>query len=218
MACHRALPPTWCGLRRESSGWAPISTTWKGRRRTGRRLFYRSVTGDQPALPPFVAATGYRSVAERQPNPADYPGALPHMLKPGALVRICATSRRVELETGCLLAPSRRQGGCPTTRAGRVRGCRGLCSLGRQEIADRNEVGVCGARRARRRRVSLGRRVKYRRPPDGEYLTRRILCRTCVATASREPRRSAFPPNGYRLFGMAGNVWEWTTDWFDPGL
>jgi formylglycine-generating enzyme required for sulfatase activity len=29
----------------------------------------------------FVAATGYRTVAERPPNPADYPGALPHILK-----------------------------------------------------------------------------------------------------------------------------------------
>ena len=31
----------------------------------------------------FVAATGYRTVAERPLNLADYPGALPEMLKPG---------------------------------------------------------------------------------------------------------------------------------------
>ncbi len=34
----------------------------------------------------FVKATGYRTVAERQPNPNDYPGADPRLLMPGSLV------------------------------------------------------------------------------------------------------------------------------------
>jgi formylglycine-generating enzyme len=32
---------------------------------------------------------------------------------------------------------------------------------------------------------------------------------------SRSPVAS-FPPNGYGLYDITGNVWEWTTDWFSP--
>ena len=34
----------------------------------------------------FVAATGYLTLAERDPDPAMYPGALPDMLVPGGMV------------------------------------------------------------------------------------------------------------------------------------
>lgn len=34
----------------------------------------------------FVKATGYVTLAEKTPDPTDYPGALPHMLKAGSLM------------------------------------------------------------------------------------------------------------------------------------
>jgi formylglycine-generating enzyme len=48
----------------------------------------------------FVAATDYRTVAERPLNPADYPGAQPELLKPGSSMFFMPT-RQVNLHDIC---------------------------------------------------------------------------------------------------------------------
>ena len=57
-----------------------------GPSRHGRRLLDGSNAGHQPPVSQFVNATGYVTFAEIAPDPKDYPGALPHMLKAGSLV------------------------------------------------------------------------------------------------------------------------------------
>ena len=151
----------------------------------------------------FVKATGYVTFAEIAPDPKDYPGALPHMLRAGSLVftppkhavdlrdwsqwwqfKFGADWRRPYGAAQLDQRPPRPPGG-----PHRLPGRRGLRQVGRQGAADRGRVGVRRARRARWRRVRLGRRVRARRPPDGEHLAGRISrTRTRASTATSAPR------------------------------
>ena len=118
----------------------------------------------------FVKATGYVTVAERTPRPEDFPGraAGESRRRVGGLhaARPCGAARRpfpvVGVREGRELAASRRTGqldrgqGAVSRRAHRLRGCRGLCQVGRQAAADRGGMGVRRARRPDRQDLSLG--------------------------------------------------------------
>jgi len=38
----------------------------------------------------------------------------------------------------------------------------------------------------------------------------------CTDGFDRTSPVTAFPPNGYGIHDMIGNVWEWTSDWYSP--
>ncbi len=136
----------------------------------------------------FVRATGHVTVAERRPDPKDYPGALPHMLYAGSLV-FTPPDHPADLrfwgEWWTLMRgadwrhpygpkSTHQRPRQPSRGARDLRGRARLRALGRQGPADRGRMGVCGPRRPRRRGVRLGRRVHARRAAHGEHLAGRL--------------------------------------------
>jgi formylglycine-generating enzyme len=177
----------------------------------------------------FVAATGYVTVAEKAPDPADYPGIKPEMVGAGSLV---------------FVKPS---GPVPVTdpyawwnfRFGAS--WRSPCGPGSTtaDLADHPVVHVCysdAEAYARWAGKTLPTEAEW------EYAARGGLNAKPYAWGEEltpggqvqanywqgafpwenlstdgyhgtSPVR-AYPPNGYGVYDMIGNVWEWTADWY----
>ena len=175
----------------------------------------------------FVAATGYVTVAERPLDPADFPGAPAENLVPGSLV-FTGTPGPVDLrhlQQWWTWIPgacwSRPFGPGSSTRGGERHPVvhvayedaetyaawagKALPSEAQWEYAARG--GLEGAP------YVWGDEAE----PGGEVLANHwygeFPWRPDAGFGTTMPVGS-FPPNGYGLFDMAGNVWEWTTDWY----
>jgi formylglycine-generating enzyme required for sulfatase activity len=177
----------------------------------------------------FIDATGYVTFAEIPPDPKDYPGALPQMLKAGSLVfappegpvdlrdwrqwwqfRFGAFWRRPYgsgsslggLEEHPVVHIAYRDAEAYAHWAGKA-----LPSEAEWEFAARG--GLDGAEFAWGDEFT----------PQGRHMANTWQGEFPHSNSqedgyARTSPVTAFPPNGYGLYDMIGNVWEWTADWF----
>jgi len=179
----------------------------------------------------FVKDTGYVTFAEKVPDAKNYPGALPHMLYAGSLVftpppRVAnlrdwgqwwslmkdANWRRPygpksninTLDSHPVVHVAYEDAFAYATWVGKD-----LPTEAEWEYAARG--GLDGAEYAWGDEFTPGGK-HMANTWQGNFPTENLN----LDGFSRTSPVTAFPPNGYGLHDMIGNVWEWTSDWFVP--
>jgi formylglycine-generating enzyme len=177
----------------------------------------------------FAAATGYVTVAERPLDPAEFPGAPAENLVPGSLV-FTGTPGPVDLRhlsqwwTWTPGASWRRPEG-PGSGVDR-RGDHPVVHVAHEDAAAYAEwTGSALPTEAEWEYAARGGLdgAVYTwgddPRPDGRWMANHwhgdFPWRNTRADGfERTSPIGSFPPNGYGLHDMAGNVWEWTADWY----
>jgi formylglycine-generating enzyme required for sulfatase activity len=177
----------------------------------------------------FVAATGYVTYAEIPPDPRDYPGALPHMLNAGSLVfappcHPVALSDWSQWWEFRFRANWRRPYGPGSSIQGRddhpvvhvaYRDAAAYAAWAGKELPTEAEWEFAARGGLEDAEFAWGDEFT----PDGRHMANTWQGAFPVENLetdgyARTSPVGTFPPNGFGLYDMIGNVWEWTSDWW----
>ena len=177
----------------------------------------------------FVKATGHVTSAEQAPDPAQYPDAKPDMLFAGSVV-FEKSSGPVDLSnhfnwwTWRRGADWRHPEGPESSLHGRERhpvvhvafdDAEAYAAWAGKELPTEAEWEFAARGGLDGAEFAWGDELMPKGKPmantwQGEFPYENTLVDGYEGTSPV----GAFPPNGYGLYDMAGNVWEWTTDWY----
>jgi len=179
----------------------------------------------------FVHHTGHVTFAELTPRAEDYPGALPEMLRPGSLV-FKKPLGPVDLRNVCnwwhfvFDADWRHPRGPKSHLKGRERfpvvqvtfdDAEAYARWAGKELPTEAEWEFAARGGLDRAEFAWGDELT----PGGQHMANTWQGLFPWENLQEDgfegvSPAGSFPPTGFGLFDMIGNVWEWTTDWYHP--
>jgi formylglycine-generating enzyme len=179
----------------------------------------------------FVDETGYTTVAERPLDPADFPGAPPENLVPGSLV-FTRTAGPVDLRHmsqwwrwtpgACWRLPE----GPDSSLADRethpvvhvaYEDAHAYADWAGKDLPTEAEWERAARGGQEGAAYTWGDAPERDEERLANYWHGDFPWRPDSGYGTTAPV-GAYPPNGFGLFDMAGNVWEWTTDWYGGSI
>ena len=179
----------------------------------------------------FADETKYVTVAERVPRAEDYPGALPDMLVPGSVVfspprKAVPLNDHFQWWNYVKGASWRHPEGPGTSIAKRMdhpvvhiayEDAQAYAKWAGKRIPTEAEWEFAARGGLAGKKYPWGDEFR----PGGKYMANTFQGHFPEKNTAEDGYVAtnpvkAFPANAYGLYGMAGNVWEWVSDWYRP--